>query len=181
MKRHDPGQKFRGVVVFATRSLEPKELEPYRAFLDAGIIKPYFLDELPELANAPLSLSILYLIQQPEDQAPATARELVVRTKQEIADAALQADLLELIETILIAKLRRLSREEIRAMLQIHDLRETRVYQDAKAEGQTEGVEKERTRVISRLAAKNKTPEEIAETLGLDIDVVRADLRKNAS
>jgi predicted transposase YdaD len=32
-----------------------------------------------------------------------------------------------------------LSREEIQAMLQVHDLRETGVYQDAKEEGLKEG------------------------------------------
>ena len=36
-------------------------------------------DELPELANAPLGLSILYLLRQTETQAPPTARVLMAR------------------------------------------------------------------------------------------------------
>ena len=36
LKRHDPAQSFRGVVLFADRSLEPKELTPYQPLLDAG-------------------------------------------------------------------------------------------------------------------------------------------------
>src|SRR5207302_3821544 len=51
-------------------------------------------------------------------------------------------DLVELIETVVLYKLPRLSREEIQAMLQVHDIRETRVYQEAKEEGLKEGVEK---------------------------------------
>jgi predicted transposase/invertase (TIGR01784 family) len=178
LKRHDPGQEFRGVVLFADRSLEPQELTPYRALLDAGVIKPYYLNETPELAIVPLSLSILFLIRQPEDQAPETARELVARTKQEIADAALRADLLELIETVMIYKLRSLSREEIQAMLKVHDIRETRVYQEALVEGETKGVEKERARLISELAAENMSPSKIANILKLDIELVRKELAK---
>lgn len=41
--------------------------------------------------------------------------------------------LIELIETVMIYKLAGLSREEIQTMLQVHDIRETRVYQEAKA------------------------------------------------
>jgi hypothetical protein len=37
---------------------------------------------MPELANAPLGLSILYLIRRTESEAPAIARELVARVKE---------------------------------------------------------------------------------------------------
>jgi predicted transposase YdaD len=47
-----------------------------------------------------------------------------------------------LIETVVIYKLPRLSREGIQTMLQVHDIRESRVYQEAKEEGLKEGVEK---------------------------------------
>jgi predicted transposase YdaD len=60
LKQHDPEQSFCGVVLFANRSLEPEELAPYRPLLDAGLIRRFYLEEMPELANAPLGLSILY-------------------------------------------------------------------------------------------------------------------------
>ena len=191
LKQHDPGQAFCGVVLFPTRALEPKELTPYQALLDARVIQRYYLDEMPELANAPLGLSILYLIRQPESQAPATARALIARARVEIGDEALRADLIELIETVIIYKLARLSREEIQAMLQTHDIRETRVYQEAKEEGLKEGfekgieigVEKERQRnlqeklgTIAKLAAFKHSADDIALILGVDIDLVREEM-----
>src|SRR5437660_4352342 len=115
LKQHDPGQAYCGVVLFANRSFEPEELAPYRPLLDAGLLRRYYLDEMPEVAGAPLGLSILYLIRQAESQAAATARTLVARSKGEIDDAALRADLVELIETVIMYKLPRLSREEIQA------------------------------------------------------------------
>jgi len=112
LKRHDPAQEFRGVVLFGDRDMEPEKLAPYQPLIDAGVIKRYYLNEIPELANAPLGLSILYLIRQSDKQAPATARVLITRAKEEIDDAALRADLIQLIESIIIYKLPRLSREE---------------------------------------------------------------------
>src|SRR6266849_1308146 len=109
---------FCGVVLFANRSLEPKELTPYQPLLDAGLIRRFYLEEMPELANAPLGLSILYLIRQTESQAPAMARNLVARASAEIGDEALRANLIELIETVIIYKLSRLSRAEVETMLQ---------------------------------------------------------------
>src|SRR5437899_3967992 len=122
LKQHNPGQAYCGVVLFGSRALEPAELAPYQPLLDAGLIRRFYLDEMPELGHAPLGLSILYLLRQAESQAPARARELILRTKQEIQDAALQRDQVELIETVVLYKLARLSREEIQAMLQVHDI-----------------------------------------------------------
>ena len=184
LKQHNPGQAYCGVVLFGSRALEPAELAPYQPLLDAGLIRRFYLDEMPELANAPLGLSILYLLRQAESQAAVRARELILRTKQEIQDAALQHDLVELIETVVLYKLPRLSREEIQAMLQVHDIRETRVYQEAKEEGLKEGMEKgmekERLRAISQMAARNMSAAQIADILGLDEQFVREQMA-NAS
>src|SRR4051812_48691403 len=62
LKQNDPGQAFIGVVLFASRSLEPKEIDPYRPLLESGLIRRFYLDEMPALSGAPLGLSILYLI-----------------------------------------------------------------------------------------------------------------------
>jgi predicted transposase/invertase (TIGR01784 family) len=167
LKRHDPAQSFRGVVLFADRSLEPKELTPYQPLLDAGLIQRFYLEEMPEVANAPLGMSILYLIRQTECQAPATARSLMTRAKTETGDEALRADLIQLIETVIMYKLPRLSRKEIHAMLQIHDIRESRAYQEAKDEGRKEVI------AIARLAAEKKSDAEIAAILGVDVELVR--------
>jgi predicted transposase YdaD len=80
----------------------------------------------------------------------------------------LRADLIELIETVIIYKLPRLSREEIQTMLQIHDIRESRVYQEAVEEGKKE----EREETISKLA-KKMSANEIAVILELDVEFVR--------
>ncbi len=191
LKQHDPAQPFIGVVLFATRALEPKGLKPYQALIDAGLIRRYYLDELPELADAPLGMSILYLLRQEDNEAAATARDLVARTKQEIDDEALQVDLIQLIETVIMHKLPGLSWQEIRAMLKIHDIRESRAYQeireiairDAKQEVMKEADEQmerrlieEKLKAVPKMKAFQMNPQDIADILDLEIDIVRHEL-----
>jgi predicted transposase/invertase (TIGR01784 family) len=148
------------------------------------MIRRFFLDEMPEFADAPLGLSILHLLRQVESQAAAKARDLIARTKEEIDDPELQADLIELIETVILAKLPKLSREEVQVMLQLHDYRKSRVYLEAFEEGIEQGIEqgieKERQRTLQKdlrsvaiLVAKGMTASEIADILELDEAFVR--------
>jgi predicted transposase/invertase (TIGR01784 family) len=188
LKQHDPAQRYCGVVLFVTRALEPKELGPYQPLLDAGYVRRFYLDELPELPNAPVGMAILYLLRRSESEVPAQARELAARTITEIQDTALREDLLELIVTVVIAKLPKLSWKEIQAMLQLHDIHVSRAYQEAKAEGIEEGIAKERQRrheekrqMLSKMAAKQYPAEDIADVLGLDIEFVREQLRRDPS
>jgi len=185
LKQHDPRQPFRGIVLFASRSLEPTHLAPYQPLLDAGLVQRFYLDELPQLPGAPLGLSILYLIGQAESEAAALARNLVARAKAEIADTGLRSDLVELIETVVIYKLRQFSREEIQAMLQISDLRDTRVYQEALEEGREEGREEGKRelaiKAVLNLADKQMSATEIAEILEVAVEFVEQVLNDRTS
>jgi predicted transposase/invertase (TIGR01784 family) len=172
LKQHDPGQPVVAVVLFGSRDLEPTALAPYQPLLDAGMLRRFYLDEMPEVAEAPLGLSILYLIRQAESLAPVMARDLIVRVRSEIEDESLRTALVELIETVIIYKLPRLTREEIQAMLQLHDIRESKVYQEAHQEGREKGAAEERRRAIVRLSERNMTADEISDMLGLDIELV---------
>src|SRR5438132_9998266 len=103
--------------------------------------------------------------------------------------------MVELIETVILYKLPRLSREEIQAMLQVQDIRETRIYQEAKEEGLKEGMEKgmekgmergvqtgvelERQRALEKnrnsivkMATMKLSPAVIADILDLELELV---------
>jgi predicted transposase YdaD len=70
-----------------------------------------------------------------------TAQTLIERTREEITDQSSQRQLIDLIESIIIYKLPQKSREEIEAMFGLSDLKQTRVYQEALAEGEERGLE----------------------------------------
>jgi predicted transposase YdaD len=67
------------------------------------------------------------------------ARRLGDKIEQE-NDPEIQEQVLELIETVLVYKFPKLSRQEIEAMFTYSDLKQTRVYQDAKEEGEQRGL-----------------------------------------
>lgn len=72
-------------------------------------------------------------------------------------------DLLQLIETILVYKLPRLSRREIEAMFSLEELKQTRYFQDVQEEARL----KSKLESVPRLLALGLTVEQIAEALQL--------------
>jgi predicted transposase/invertase (TIGR01784 family) len=104
-----------------------------------------------------------------EDTAITIARELINRTKQAVSLQLKQQQLLELIETILVYKFPQMSREEIEAMFGLNELKQTRVYQEAREEGE----QKAKLEAVPRLLGLGLTVEQIAQALDLDIAQVQ--------
>ena len=90
-----------------------------------------YLDEL--LQDESLNLGIVRLIVAPESKAIALAQRLADRVGQ--GD---QERVIEFTETVLMYKFPSMSREEVEAMFTLGDLKQTRVYQEAKLEGMRE-------------------------------------------
>jgi predicted transposase YdaD len=63
----------------------------------------------------------------------------LARAKTEIANPLVARGIIELLETVLVSKFAKLSREEIQAMFLLTDIKQTRVYQEGKQEGKQEG------------------------------------------
>ncbi|MEM7581604.1 MAG: DUF2887 domain-containing protein [Mastigocoleus sp.] len=80
-----------------------------------------------------------------------------------------QRDFLELIETIIVYKFPQKSREEIEQMFGFNELKQTKVYQEAKQEGKIEG----KLEALPLMLNLGATVEKIAESLDLDIELVR--------
>ena len=76
------------------------------------------------------------------------------RTKTEIVDPAIQQDIMELLGIILVSKFPQLSRQEIEAMFLLNDLKQTKVYQEAREEGKQEGQHSEAQLLLLRFLAK---------------------------
>ena len=70
-----------------------------------------------------------------------------------------------------------MSREEIEAMFELSDLKQTKVYQEAKLEGKIEGklegIVEGKLQSVPRLLALGLTAEQIAQALGLSVEQVR--------
>ncbi len=90
-----------------------------------------------------------------------------------LTDEATKRDLINLIETIIVYKLPQKSREEIEAMLGLSELKQTKVYQEAKQEGLAEGQLRAKLEAIPRMIEFGLRKEQIAQLQDLPLEVVK--------
>jgi len=120
-----------------------------------------------------------------EQTAPERARRLIEQTQVQLVDQKTKRGLIDLIETIIVYKLPQKSRKEIEAMLGLSELKQTKVYQEAKQEGLQEGRQeglqegkqkgqlKAKLEAIPRMMQLGLSWEMIAEGLDLPEEVVQ--------
>jgi len=115
-------------------------------FLIMRYIPPAFCllptDELGEESKRSLGVGVIKLVVESEQQAVPQAKALIEQTRNQLSDSQLQQQMIDLVERIVVYKFPQKSREEIEAMFELSDLKQTRVYQEALAEGETQEAEK---------------------------------------
>ncbi|MBZ8181338.1 Rpn family recombination-promoting nuclease/putative transposase [Oscillatoria salina] len=174
-----PSEDWYVVIIYRRRSTEA-ECHPRYQNLLSNHVQRIYLDEIGNLGEQSLGFGIIQLVVESPNQAGDFARQLIAKTTTDLADVNLQQQVLELIETIVLYKFPNLSREDIEAMLGLSELKQTRVYQEAKEEGREEGREeatlKTKLAMIPKLRQLDLTAEEIAEFLELDLEIVQQHL-----
>ncbi|WP_375510500.1 Rpn family recombination-promoting nuclease/putative transposase [uncultured Nostoc sp.] len=168
---------WRGVVIFPNRSVDTGDTDRYAELLNSQRVTRVYLNELSSIPTSSIGIETVKLIIEPESTATAKAIEIVNSARKEILNAAQQREIIQLIETILIYKLPRLSREEMGKMFGLSELKQTRFYQEVFAEGKEEGKEEGKLEgkleTIPQLWALGLNIEQIAQALGLDEQVVK--------
>ncbi|WP_310489643.1 Rpn family recombination-promoting nuclease/putative transposase [Chamaesiphon sp. VAR_69_metabat_338] len=159
---------WQAVVIYPTRTVEQSRTEMVQELLDTGRIRRIYLDELGKVEELPTGLGLMVLTTLEGDDATTQARGLIDRSLE-------RADIMNLISTIMVYKFSNLSRDEVDAMLGI-ELQQTRVYQEAKAEGLEIGRQQEKALVIKQLNRKlgNLSPQVQARVLALEIDRIES-------
>jgi predicted transposase/invertase (TIGR01784 family) len=145
---------------------------PYRSLLEPHL-RRFYLDELEDIADDSLGIGIIRLVVESQNKATELAKTLINKAKEELTDTRSQRKVLEFIETIVVYKFPNLSREEIETMLNLNLLKETRVYQEAKAEGEEEGELKAKLKILPKLVQRGLSIQEISELLELDEETIR--------
>lgn len=134
LNQYRPVNKWQAVAIFARRNCEPEIVDHVQEMIDSNrIIRVYLEDWLNQETNS-LTIAIIQLILAPENKAPELARQINNKVQQE-PNTDLQDQVVKFIETVLVYKFPKLNRQEIEAMFTFNDLKNTRVYQDAKQEG----------------------------------------------
>lgn len=131
------------------------------------------MNEVGEAGEQSIGIGTVNLVISPESRVVEQARSLIDRVRQEIADELIKEEFLQLIETILFYKLPNMGWEEIQAMFELSDLKQTKVYQEALQEG--------KLLAVPHMLALGASVEQVAEALGLSIEEVRQVARNQTS
>jgi predicted transposase/invertase (TIGR01784 family) len=132
-----------------------------------------YLDELPPASPEQIELGILELIAAQPETALAKARALVPRVRTSKRPRPVQRLLLQFIETVIVFQFPNWTRAEIEKMLQVTEVSQTRVYQEALEEGRKEGIEKGVEVVARRLLTMGRPIAEIVQATGLTAARIR--------
>jgi len=170
LKDYQPVNDWRAVVIFTEKRFDPGLPIHYAEYENSPRLQRIYLNKLPpELGDRSLGLGILQLIGTAQKQAPEKGRALINRTRQELTDAVAQRNFIELVETVFVYKFPQLNSQEIGRMLGLSDLKQTRVYQEAKEEEREEML----TKMVPKLLKRGMTVEEIAADLDLPIETIQ--------
>ena len=152
LNQYKPVQDWKAIALFAQHRFEVKSLSIFQQeLINNGRIIPIYLDEV---RSGSIGVGLIQLIIAQEAQTPILVQQLLQRARTEIADSSVARDIIDLLETVLVSKFAQLSREEIQAMFLLSDIKQTRVYQEAKQEGRQEGEQAGEVRLVLRLLSK---------------------------
>lgn len=138
LEHGNPAQMWVAVVIYPTRSME-KNLDPYRCLLNSDQLIRLYLDEFAPAEPDRIEMNILHMIAAEPDDALRNARELVTRVRSAELPTEFRRRVIQFVETVILYQFPTMSREEIERMLQVTDVRQTRVFQEALQEGREEG------------------------------------------
>ncbi len=174
LRQYRPIHPWRVVIIYPTRSIEREEAHQFGDILTLERVERIYLDELE---SDSLGVGIVKLVVEPEETAVDLAKSLVEKSKVQLTDAVRQQNIIELLEKIIVYKLPEKSREEIAAMFSLGDLKQTRFYRDAFADGEQKGEQrgeqKTKQGAVSRMLKLGLSLEVIAESLDLPLSVVQ--------
>jgi predicted transposase/invertase (TIGR01784 family) len=188
LEANDPEQEWMAVALFPNRAVEPKRREPYEDLLASPRVRRIYLEELTISGGAPPGLTILQLATAAQKETVELVSRLLRQARKE-PDCERAEVVVRLTEEVLIRRYHELDRGEIRRMFKLHDIRKTRVWQEAHEEGIEKGIEKgieegiekgiekgralEKRQLVERLQANGQTLKEISQLLKISLTEVR--------
>ena len=182
LEHGDRNQDWVAVVIYPHRGMEQKNLRPYRWLIQSDQLVRIYLNELPPAPPDQFEMGILELIAAKPEVALAKARAMVPRLRGSNRPPQFQRQVVQFLETIILYQFPKMSRKEIETMLQVTDVRETRVFQEALEEGLEKGLEKGRQQALEKVVLgmldADRPIAEIAKITGLSAARIRAFKKK---
>ena len=150
LRLHKPAHRWLAMVIYPTRSTEKTASIAFRPFMALPQLHRIYLDDYKDSQGLTPALELIRLIASSEQQTIELARKLAERREEFGPDG------LDFIETILVYKLPRLSREEIKTMLALNEieLKQTRFYQEIAEEEHQLGMQEGEQILLQRMLTR---------------------------
>lgn len=175
---YKPNRTWKAVVIWAKESIDHAVPIPYQDFVINQRLERIYLNDLADLNQPSLGISILKFIASSHSKAPGQFPILLNQVEQEINPVSQKKEVIELIEKIIIYKFPKKSRKELERMFNLTDWKKTQFYQDVKKEGKEEGQLETKLEMIPLLLRLGLTAEQISSELDLDLELVRQTIHK---
>jgi predicted transposase YdaD len=88
------------VVIFSSRSLEPRDQKTHRIFLNSDQVQRIYLDELGVTNQQPIGINLMQLTLASDEAMAKQAKQLIERVKLESTDMLPKNEILDIITTI---------------------------------------------------------------------------------
>lgn len=146
-------EDWQAVVLFPRRKVEPEQRHLHRAQLNSDQVHRVYLNELE--ASEGVGVGLIQLILAKPKKAISQTQVLLSEVRSQGQTNPKIAEIIKIIETIVVYKFPKLSREEIERMFGLSELRRTKVYQEAlqegREEGEQKGLDRERSLILRQL------------------------------
>jgi predicted transposase/invertase (TIGR01784 family) len=163
---YTPQNDWRAAVIYTQRSFDPGLPIHLSEYATGTRLQRLYLDRLPaDWQGRSLEVRAIQLMGAKKNVVANQAKQLIEQARVERQNDASLKTVLELINTIFIYKFPDRTRQEIETMLGLSELKQTRVYQEARQE--------EKLEVISRMVPLGLTVEQIAQVVNMTVEEVK--------
>ena len=175
LRQYRPANNWRAVVLFPKEAVDPGVHDHYQEFFESGRLQRLYLARLSKEHLEKFPLSLFRIILDSEQEVISTVRKIVRQLPSHFPAAKEQEQIIQMLVSLLIDKLPKLSLKEIKKMVEpLVNIKKSRAYQEIAAEVAQETSLKEKREIAKSLLRKKMGIDLVAEVTGLSKKEVRA-------
>jgi predicted transposase/invertase (TIGR01784 family) len=163
------------IVIYDRRIHETPPHPRYRSVMSQHL-RCIYLNELSASTDDSLGIGIGKLFIEPPTKATSLAQQLINQARENLTDENLQKKVLAFIQAIVFYKFPNLAVEEIEAMLNLDEFRNTRLYESILAKTALET----KLKLVSKCLARGMSIQEVAEFLEVEPETIRKYLQEQS-
>ncbi|MGK7932439.1 MAG: Rpn family recombination-promoting nuclease/putative transposase [Microcystaceae cyanobacterium] len=176
LRQYKPLRPCYAVVMWGNEKLDEGLPLPYQGLVVTERIQRIYLDKIDPSIHRSLGIGIIEFIEASPSEATQRFPLLVNQTRKEFSDPIFQDKLLGFIAKVIVYKFPLMEFKEIETMFDLIDFKETQFYKDVEREVEQRMRKKlkieGKLETIPSFLRLGLTSEQIAQELGLDVEVV---------